>query len=148
VKSTPEYFAVPDPTDPQRMTYWRQTDQRFTAWPARARYGPRLLKSDVPAELTGRARQEWIWKWAADHLNPWFAAVRTAIADDPNGCAARFAALSTRCCWCGRVLKDAASKTYGVGPECRDGWPAEVLAAMVAAVGREHAAAIAAALRG
>lgn len=140
MKSAPEYFAVPDPVDPQRMTYWRQTEHSFTAWPPAARYQPRLLKSQAPAGLTGQARREWVWAWAAQHLQPWFDAVRVTIAADSQECAARFAALHTRCCCCGRALRDPASKTYGVGPECRDGWPAEMLAAMVEAVGRVHAA--------
>lgn len=143
VKSQPEYFAVPDPADPHRITYWRQTAHTLTAWPPAARYHPLLLKSDVPAGLTGQARREWLWAWAREHLHPWFDAVRFAIAADPHGCAARFAALHTRCCCCGRKLRDPASKTYGVGPECRDGWPAEVLSAMVEQVGRAHAAAVA-----
>jgi hypothetical protein len=143
---TAEYFAVPDPADPTRVTYWRRSaDTRLHAWPAKARYGPRLLRSDVPDDLKGRERQDWIWAWSRGHITPWLLAVGDAINADPDGCAGRFAALTRCCCWCGRKLTDAASKTYGIGPECRAGLPDEALAALIEAVGRAHAESEAAA---
>lgn len=135
----PTYFAVPDPTDSTLMTYWRQSGAKLTPWPSRARYGPQLLRTDLPPALRGQERQEWIWAWCREHLTPWHEQVRAAIDADPRECAARFAAFATRCAECGRALRDPASKTYGVGPECREGWPAAALAAMVEAVGRAHA---------
>lgn len=141
--SAPTYFAVPDPADLTLMTCWRQSGAKLAAWPSRARYGPQLLRTDVPPDLRGQERQEWIWAWCREHLTPWHEQVRAPIVADPRECAARFAAFATRCAQCGRVLKDPASKTYGVGPECRDGWPAAVLAAFAEAVGRAHAAHLA-----
>lgn len=137
--ATPEYFAVPDPSDPARMTYWRRSNGRLQPWPAKARYGPALYRSDLPDGLDPQQRQQWIAAWAREHSLPWHAAVRAAIDADPDGCAARFAALTTRCCRCGKQLRDPASKAYGVGPDCRDGWPDTLLAAMAEAVGRAHA---------
>lgn len=136
---TAEYFAVADPTDPARITYWRRTNGKLAPWPSRARYGPQLLRSDLPAGLAGQERQEWIQAWFRAHVTPWHTQVHATIDTNPETCAARFAAFTTRCCQCGRTLRDPASKAYGVGPECRDGWPDTVLAAMVEAVGRAHA---------
>lgn len=138
-----EYFAVTDPTDQRRMTYWRRgADDRLHTWPAKAKYGPRLMKAAVPGRLKGRDRQEWIWAWGRQHITPWLLAVGEAINADPEECAARFAALTTCCCWCGRKLWDPASKTYGIGPECRAGLPDDALAALAEAVSRAHAAQI------
>jgi hypothetical protein len=35
-----KYYAVPDPDDPERMTYWRQTSRGRQPWPTKAQYGP------------------------------------------------------------------------------------------------------------
>lgn len=137
--SAPEYFAVPDPTNPAQMTYWRRTPTLFKPWPAKARYAPELFPDDVPKNLYGSDRHEWIRVWHQQHRHPWFAAILAAIDTDPEGCAARFAAFTVRCIQCGRVLKDPTSKTYGIGPDCRDGMPADLLAALSEAVGRAHA---------
>lgn len=133
------YVAVPDPADPTRITYWRRTGGKLTPWPAKARYGPVLYRTDLPAGLSPQQRQEWIAAWYRQHSYPWHDQVSAAVDADPDGCAARFAAFTTRCCQCGKVLRDPESKTYGVGPDCRQGWPDAVLAAMVEAVGRAHA---------
>ncbi|XTZ13901.1 DUF6011 domain-containing protein [Micromonospora echinospora] len=141
---SPEYFAVPDPDDPTRITYWRRAAAgKLTPWPSRARYGPQLYRSDVPADLAGMQRQEWIQAWARENQRPWYEKIHAALDADPQECAARFAAFATRCCQCGRMLHDPESKACGVGPDCRDGWPAAVIAAMVEAVGRAHALALA-----
>jgi hypothetical protein len=137
-----DYFAVADPNDATRITYWRRTEGRLKPWPATARYGPALYRTDLPADLKGQAQREWIASWHRQHTFPWHEAIRAAIDSDPTGCAARFAAFTTRCCQCGKRLRDPTSKTYGVGPDCRDGWPDAVLASMVEAVGRAHAAAV------
>ncbi len=135
-----EYFAVPNPTDPGQVTYWRRDSTgRLKPWPAKARYGPALYRRDIPADLNPQQRQEWMAEWFRQHAYPWHAAICEAVDRDPAGCAARFAAFTTRCCQCGKKLHDPASKTYGVGPDCRDGWPDLVLAAMVEAVGQAHA---------
>lgn len=133
------YYAVPDPADPARMTYWRRTGRGLRPIPANARYGPVLLKHDVPADLRGQQRREWVYAWQRQHLYPWHATVHAAIDADPIGCAARYAALQARCAWCGRRLTDPDSKTYGIGPDCRQGWPPAELAALAQAVARAHA---------
>lgn len=135
------YYAVIDPVDSGLVTYWRVRGDDVTAWPSKARYGPRLVRSDVPEGLSGPDRQAWVWGWAETVYHPYHAEVRARIASDPTGAGARFASLMTRCCNCGRPLTDAESKVYGIGPECRRGLPAEWLDAMAHAVGRAHAAA-------
>lgn len=134
-----DYFAVPDPSDPGRITYWRRTNGRYKPWPAKARYGPTLYRTDVPAGLNPQQRQEWIAAWFREHAQPWHEQLQAAINNRPGECAARFAAFTTRCCQCGKRLHDPASKAYGVGPDCRDGWPDAGLAAMAESVGRAHA---------
>lgn len=133
----PEYFAVPDPADPARMTYWRQQNGIRKPWPPKARYGPQLIRAEVPTDRY--ERHGFLLQWFDQVGTPWRLAVVAAIDADPAGCAARFAAFTTRCCQCGRRLKDPASKTYGIGPECRTGWPDSELAMLAEAVGRAHA---------
>ncbi len=143
----PRYFAVADPVDPGRMTYWRRDGGgRYRPWPAKARYGPDLWRDPgegrehvIPAGLGDADRKRWLLDWAGRVSGPWHAQVQAAIEADPAGAAARFAALRCCCACCGRKLKDPTGRTYGVGPECRDGWPADRLAAAVEAVGRAHA---------
>lgn len=134
------YFAVPDPDDSERMTYWRMGARGLASWPPAARYGPRLLKRDVPRELHGREKAEWVHAWYQGTRFAWQAKVFTSINADQHGAAARFAVLSTRCCCCGRALSDPASVTYAIGPECRSGLPSEILAHLTEQVGRLHAA--------
>lgn len=113
------YFAVLHPRDPDRMTYWWRRSGRngrpeFLAWP---------LKTDVTA-LAGCTCQ-----------------IVAAIAADPVAAGKRFAEFTTRCCMCGRRLRDAKSKASGIGPECRKTVPDRVVAQyLVPAVGRAHAA--------
>lgn len=139
LRKAPEYFAVPDPADAGRMTYWRSAGRGLRAWPPAARYGPRLLRREVPAGLTGKPLRAFVTAWYRQHVAPWHDAIKTAIAEDPQKCAARFAALTTRCCLCGRSLTDPASKTYGIGPDCRAGLPGILLAELTEAVGRADA---------
>ncbi|MBM0239370.1 hypothetical protein JNW88_23525 [Micromonospora sp. ATA32] len=135
-----DYFAVPDPADPGRITYWRRTSGTLKPWPAKARYGPVLYRTDLPAGLDAQQRQQWAADWYRENAHPWHDRVRAAIDSAPDECAARFAAFTTRCRQCGKLLHDPASKAYGVGPDCRDGWPEAVLALAAEAVGRAHAA--------
>jgi hypothetical protein len=138
-RSNGPYYAVLDPSDPGRMTYWRQTKTGRAPWPAKARYQPTLYTSDIPAGVRPSERGEWISQWHREHALPWWDALHAAIDADPIAAQARFAAFATRCCNCGRVLTDEASKAYGIGPECRRGFPDGVLAALAEAVGRAHA---------
>lgn len=134
------YYATPDPRDPAQMTYWRMRAGQPTVWPPRARYGPTLLRSDVPAGLRAEERSRWIQDWWTTVAQPWHQAILDQLAGDPAAAGARFAELTTRCCNCGRALTDAASRVYGIGPDCRAGLPGEWLAALARAVGRAHAA--------
>ena len=138
-----EYVAIPDPDDRERMTYWRVSGAALVSWPPHARYGPVLLRSDIPKGVRGNERAEWIHAWFAEHRNRWLALVRRAVDSDRAGASTRFAAFTCRCCSCGRALTDAASKTYGVGPECRRYLSADYLAVLSEWVGRAHAEAIA-----
>lgn len=140
------HFAIRDPHDPRLVSYWRYRATRrrvqpvFGPWPAKARTGPRLLAADVPAALKGDARRDWIRKWFADNAAPYRAAVIAALEADPHAAAMRFAELTSRCCVCGRNLTEPLSKSCGIGPECRSGLGAAVLAQFyVPAVARAHA---------
>jgi Family of unknown function (DUF6011) len=134
-----EYFAVPDPDDAERMTYWRLGPRGLASWPPNARYGPTLLRRDVPRDLRGDAKREWVHTWFQSTRFMWTARVFEAINVDQHAAAARFAVWQMRCLCCGRALTDPASKTYGIGPECRAGLPVEVLVQLNEEVGRMHA---------
>ena len=136
----PTYFAVVDPDDPEKMTYWRRDNRgTLSPWPQRASYAPALYRSDLPRGLGGAARTEYVQDWYRTHRDPWWSAIRAAIDADPAAASARFAAWAMRCCCCGRTLTDAASKTYGIGPECRAELPAGLLTLLADEVGRLHA---------
>jgi hypothetical protein len=117
------YYAVPDPDQPdEQMTYWHVRADcgpdmfHFVAWPPRARYGPKLLRKDVPKDYEGRAAAI-----RAHHevLLDWNLRLRDALAAEPAEAAERFARLTTRCFWCARALTDPRSKLLGMGPDCR-----------------------------
>ncbi len=147
------HYAIVDPHDPGTVTYWRRKDVKrrsgvrlqFEAWPLKASNGPILRKLDVPKNLTGRDRVDWVTRWYADVRAPYMFAVVAAIAADPVAAGKRFAVLTCRCCACARTLYDDHSKVYGIGPECRSEIPAEALAAyFTPALGRAHAEYLAA----
>lgn len=131
------YYAIPDPHDPSIVSYWRQGPRGLKPWPTKARYGPVFYMRDRPKDRTQLA------SYLADVravLARYPIAVREAIVADPEAARARFAELSSHCCICGRSLTDPASKTYGIGPECRQGVPDVVLARLAERMGRAHAA--------
>lgn len=133
------YYAVPDP-DSGDMTYWRRDGHhRLIEWPNGVHYGPRLLKRDVPRELHGYARNEWVLRWYQDVRHPWVAKVHGLIEVGPNMAAARFAAFASTCCVCGRRLEDEASKVAGIGPVCGAGLSTSVIEDLARLVGRAHA---------
>lgn len=139
------YYAVPDPADPGTMVYARRPEKRdgLLPWPAKARFGPVLLRRDVPAGLDSSERYAWARAWFERVRWPWEAALRAAVAADVVGAGRRFAELTTRCCQCGRPLTDPESKCYGIGPDCRGGIPGAVLAAyFTPQVAKAHAAAL------
>jgi Family of unknown function (DUF6011) len=145
----PDYFAVPDPLDPKwpdstRLAYWYRPKRgrqagRIRPWPPRRNRWGVLLRSDVLAQPPGREREVY-------QINHWTLVragrrwVAEQISEDPIGCAARFAASKSICCCCGKSLTDERSKTYGIGPDCRQGIRPEVLAALIERMAVAHAA--------
>lgn len=140
--TTPKYFAVPDPLDPDRITYWYRPTRgqykgRLRPWPPHTGYHP-LYTRDMPAGLSHSERRGFIAAhW--DRMANAYAEIKNTVEADPDTAAATFAAFHTRCCRCGKALTDERSKTYGIGPECRVGMTTEVLAVFVDLVGRAHA---------
>ncbi len=143
----PRYFAVIDPLDPERMTYWFRSKRgrkagRLRPWPkdrspwsVHIRDLPEAGGFDTPAN---RAYTDEYFARARIAR----AEIERAIETDPQTAAARFSRLQTTCCCCGKQLTEEHSKAYGIGPECRKGMPAELLARFTDAVGRAHAEAI------
>lgn len=124
------YYAVPDPGRADRMQYWCRKDvatkrgirPTFKPWPPGV----------AGVKLTGGMRP------VSGHM----VQVIEAITSDPITLGRRFADLTLRCCLCSKPLTDPKSKTYGIGPECRKGIRAEVLARyFTPAVAEAHAAA-------
>jgi Family of unknown function (DUF6011) len=144
------YYAVPDPDQPNElMTYWHVRGAagpdafHFVAWPLRARYGPKLLRKDVPKDHEGRmaairAHQQVLLDWNQR--------LYTALASEPDAAAERFARLTTRCFWCARALTDPKSKLLGMGPDCRRSMGLDdeaLIEQMTPAVAAAHAAHLA-----
>lgn len=115
------YYAVPDPTTTEpTMTFWHAPapgeQPTLTAWPPKARYGPILLRKDVPK---GYAAQAAAWKAFAPKRQAYLQQIRTAISHDPATAAVSFATAHGRCSNCCRALKDARSLLLCIGPDCR-----------------------------
>ncbi|WP_374216205.1 DUF6011 domain-containing protein [Frankia sp. R82] len=144
-REEPGYFAVPDPLDGTRMSYWYRSRAARSAgqlapWPPRRNRWGHLLKRDVPFDKA--ADPPGYRAFVREHFDRVFDArveARRLIEADPDAASARFAALAIRCCWCGKQLADEHSRVYGVGPECRQGLSAEELARMVELVAAAHA---------
>jgi hypothetical protein len=118
------YFAVADPSDPTRIVYFRLSRRGLVSWPPEARSGPQ--PSDDPlADMSARLL--------------WTSRVVASISAAPMVAADRFSVHKVRCVCCGRTLTDATSRSFSVGPECRAGFPVDVLAALAEEVGRLHA---------
>lgn len=140
------FYAVRDP-ETNDMTFWcRDTRGRLQPWPRKpqARYGPmlwdRLSREPgmhdhlVPSDV-GSDQPVWVRNWHRTVRDPWMTAVHGEIERSPGLAMARFAAIRSRCCLCGRVLDDPDSKVSGIGPECRKGLPDSLVASL-----REHVA--------
>jgi hypothetical protein len=135
------YYAIPDPHDPTIVSRWHMTKPdrngrcHLNPWPPKARYGPALApRPDFPRDLSDADLRAAVDEWIRP-VQEYRAAVEAAIEADIMGTGARFAAYATRCCFCGRALRDPKSRSYGVGPECGDGLGDEFMAAMAARVG-------------
>lgn len=118
------YYAIPDPTDPDTMTFWRREGDSIAPWPSKAKQGPVLYRHQVPAELRGRERSEWVYRWVREVRDPWWDAIRRAVADDTGDARALFARITTRCWCCGKKLTDPISQLAGLGPDCRRAYSA------------------------
>lgn len=141
------YYAVHNPADPTAVTYWRMSAKGLNPWPARAKYGPVLMRADVPRELYKPARRPdlaaWVKDWYRTNRSAWEASIRALIEADLAGCARRFAEFTIRCCNCGRALTDENSKVLGLGSECRRGIEPGTLAALITPlIGQAHAGAL------
>lgn len=146
------YYAIIDTYEPGLVSCWYMTKpdrngkRHLKPWPPKSRPGPKLgprpemLDScDFGPGAAERRRavcDEWVRPVVEYH-----AAVERAILDDLEGAGARFAHYATRCCMCGRALKDPKSRYYGIGPECDNGLSDGDMARMATAVGRAVAEA-------
>ncbi len=141
------YYAVPDPrASVEEMTYWRRKNKGknkrpgFDPWPLKSQYGPTLYRKNIPTDLGKLPQKEYVYAWYETLNWPYRKAIVENIAADPIAAQQRFAKLKSRCCVCGKALTDYTSKVYGIGPECRRGVPAEVLANYYRPeIGRAHA---------
>lgn len=125
------FFAIPDPSNPDVMTFWRRdrADNKsrkgsyITPWPSRKSYGP-----TVPPELEANPLT-----WAVTVCWPWNKALRSALVSDMDGCAARFSILTGHCCSCGEP-----SDIQGICTKCRARVPAEAIHRIDAAITRQQ----------
>ena len=143
------YFAVLDPLDTSKMSYWylpdkgRKKDQLQPWPPLRNKWGS-LYDKDIPEHSRENVNAEVFRAF----LRAYFDRVRTAreeveriISEDPGLAAARFSHLAIRCCYCGKTLTEERSKIYGVGPECRQGASPDYLARLIEMVKAVYAPA-------
>lgn len=130
------YYAVLDPDDEGTMTCWRVKDGGLHPHPAKAWYGPaRPLRKDAP----GKPGTDEYIAWMRDYFDRWTSwalRVKEAIEADPLAAQRGFAETTAHCCVCGRALTDGASKTLGIGPDCRERVPHDLLMAYLAEVKR------------
>jgi Family of unknown function (DUF6011) len=138
----PDYFAVPDPLDPDRLSYWYRPKRgrkagKIQPWPPRRNRWGVLLGSEVLTVPVDQRDEYRIGHWR--RVREARQMVAAAIDTDPGLCAARFSAARSACCVCGKELTDERSKTYGIGPDCRQGIGPEALAGLVNAMAAAHA---------
>lgn len=110
------FFAVPDPSNPDRLTFWRRDrrgrlDSYLSPWPMRKQYGPVLPASEEGNPLN----------WAIEVCWPWHRAVRETLRSDLNGCSIRFTVATGRCCVCAKP-----TDTDGICGKCQVNVPAEL----------------------
>jgi hypothetical protein len=130
------YYAVPDPDAPALMTLWHVKDGKAKARPPKdMRYGPQARRADIPGRPGDDEYIAWMRKYF-DTVNDWHGRVRAAIAVNPQAAMRAYAALTSHCCNCGRPLTGSTSKALGVGPDCRERMPHELLMAYLAEVKR------------
>ena len=108
------FYAIQDPRDPAKVTCWRkrilpQGGQSFGPWP-----------TGTFGTVNIRAEGSTVYRQYLDQVSD-------AIEVNPELAQARFAGFASRCFLCGRTLRSARWKCYGVGPECGHNFtPAEL----------------------
>jgi hypothetical protein len=140
--TTPEYFAVPDPLDPDKLCYWYRHKRgrhagQLSPWPPRRNRWGRLTWAEVNAQPERDREDYQVAHWAK--VRAARQQIQQAIADDPDLAAARWSLAHSSCCFCGKALTDQRSKAYGIGPDCRAGAPPEVLAELIRRMEQAHA---------
>ncbi len=139
----PDYFAVPDPLDPSKLSYWYRPKRgkkagQLRGWPPRRNDWGVLYRKDVLAQPPEQRADYQIAHW--QRIRAAREEIAKTIDADPTLAAARFAACHSICCCCGKGLTDERSKAYGIGPECRSGMKPETLTALTSAMREVHAA--------
>jgi hypothetical protein len=140
------YYAIPDPDDATTMTYWRRAItpkvSDLKPWPAKAWNGPPVpRRADVPTDRAERDRFAAAW---TESRRVYMTKVIDGLLAELDDARRRFSTFTIRCWSCGRTLRDARSKSLGIGPECRAGMdPAALGRFCTPAVGRAHVAHLA-----
>jgi hypothetical protein len=130
------YYAVPDPDAPALMTLWHVKDGKTNARPPKGtRYGPQARRGDVPGRPGDDEYIAWMRKYF-DAVTEWHGRVRAAIAANPQAAMRAYAALTNHCCNCGRFLRDGTSRAIGIGPDCRERMPQDLMRAYLAEIDR------------
>lgn len=130
------YYAVPDPTDAESMTFWQvENGGRFYPHPRGAWYGPVPGEGADPDEEDEFERRMQLG-YSENRRLDWTRAVKDAVKADPIAARRRFAEESGRCCHCGRPLRGGTSRLLGIGPTCFDRIPHDVRMAYLAEVKR------------
>jgi hypothetical protein len=83
VKAPDGHYAVPDPHDPGRLTFWAVVGGVARDWPAGTRWRPIAPRGLAPDDRDA---------WYQDVYYPWRAKVAEAIDADPAAAAAAFTA--------------------------------------------------------
>lgn len=130
------FYAVPDPDDESVMTRWRVKNGKWSPHPAKTHYGPaRPLRKDAPGLNGSPEYAAWMRKFLDRH-NAWRRRVVDAIEANPLLARFRFAESTAHCHNCGRALTDGKSRTLGIGPDCFQRVPHDLLMAYLAEVKR------------
>ena len=130
------FYAVPDPDDESVMTRWRVKGGKWSPHPAKTWYGPaRPLRKDAPDAPGTDAYIAWM-RAHFDQYDAWRRRTLAAIEANPLLARWRFAESTAHCNNCGRALTDGSSRLMGIGPDCRDLIPSNLLAAYLTEVNR------------